>query len=105
MDGCGQILTMVKLKNGSSSVRSFVALTMKVLDQLFTTDPIAFYELCQKARDANHVFWNESTKRKLEHLGLLDGQGHVQNAVRDVVLSATSGEGLDLAFGSPYASE
>jgi hypothetical protein len=73
------------------------AVTMFSVNELFDTEPIAFYELVEIARDPNHKPFGNAGE-KLKKLSLLQENGEMHSAVREIVLAHTSGEGLDLTL-------
>jgi hypothetical protein len=64
--------------------------------------PIAFYELACVCKDRSHQTFGD-TGETLVTRGLLERSGQPHGLVRDVVLSAVSGEGFDMTLGSPLA--
>lgn len=93
---------VVKLKNGSTAPKGLVLATMTTLRYLFAKDPVVSYELVCKARNPVHVFWAD-TAADLRKLGLIGPNGNMHESVRNVVLSATSGDDADLTLGDPLA--
>lgn len=95
---------MVTLKNGTSEVASLVAVTMHSINKL-TDDGfgIAIFELVELSRNPQHVpFGNAGDKLKAFSLASeKDGKWTVHNSIRNVVLSAASGEGMDVQIGDP----
>jgi hypothetical protein len=99
------------LRNGSSEKELLVAVTMFTLKSLLEDknpetaagSAIAFYELVQKCEDPSHEIFASVTKVLLKERALLDASGAVHSSVRNIVLSAKRGEGLELYLGSPYA--
>lgn len=87
----------VILKNGAEEVKALVMVTMMSLRHL---EPIAFYELVQKCKDDTHIFWGD-TEEKLKSLALLECSGRPHDSIRNIVLSALAGEGLDMRLVSP----
>jgi hypothetical protein len=100
-----------KLRNGSSEKELLVVVTMLTLRSLLEDknletaagSAIAFYELVQKCEDPSHEIFADVTKDLLRRSALLDATGNVHGSVRNIVLSAKRGEGLELCLGSPYA--
>ncbi len=103
MNATETALKTVMLKNGSEEFGPLVAVTMMSLRSLCTTDPVSFYELVQKCRDQNHQFWGNSTQ-KLRDLSLIQPSGNVHDSIRNIVLSAVTGEKFDMVLGSPIAT-
>ncbi len=96
-------MELVELKNGQSEGEGLVRVTMMSLMDLTETNPIAFYELVMKCRDYNHRFFG-NTGELLEKTGLVSSNGDVHNSIRNIVLSATDGDGLKMKLGSPLKS-
>lgn len=95
---------MVTLKNGTSEVASLVAVTMQSINKL-TEDGfgVAVFELVTLCRDRNHVpFGNTGDKLKAFSLASEnDGKWTVHDSIRNIVLSAASGEGMNVEVGNP----
>lgn len=94
----------VPLKNGTHEMRALVVVTMASLDRLVTKEPMGLYELVEVCRDLTHKPWG-NTGVALKELALLDPAGRVHESIRNIVLSATTGEGLDMTLGSPVEEE
>lgn len=92
-------MEMVTLKNGKEVPLSIVVTTMMTLKNLIENYPIVFYELVMKCRDPNHEMWGDSEKL-IAKFGLMQN-GRVQSSVKDIVLSAVTGDDLDMAMSSP----
>lgn len=92
----------VRLRNGSKVAAFLVTVTMVSLNRLLETNPIAFYELIMKCTDSNHQLFGKNGD-DLKTLGLVDRDGNVHQAIRNIVLSATVCEGLELKLISPIA--
>ena len=90
------------LKNGTVEARVVVTSTMMNLEALLTENPIAFYELVQVCRNPEHRIFSQVQVKSLEELGLLSS-GKVHNSIKNVVLSAVEGNGLDMTLGNPVA--
>jgi len=95
---------MVKLKNGSEVPKPVVVTTMMSLEALMEKNPIAFYELVEKARNPKHPMFG-NTQDVVAKWALIDLSGVIHSAVRDVILSAVSGDELDMRLGNPVALE
>lgn len=87
----------VPLKNGSTELKVAVVAAMVSIEAL---GPIEQYELVMLARDPKHGPWGDTVKR-LSAMGLVADNGTMHPTIRNVVLSAFSGEGLDIVLGSP----
>lgn len=92
----------VTLKNGAEEALPLVTVTMLSIRSLMQKDPIAFYELVMKCRDRQHQFYG-NTGEVLQSLSLLDNRGCVQGSIRNIVLSAVEGDGLEMSIRSPVA--
>jgi hypothetical protein len=94
-------MEIAKLKNGKEEAGPLVAVVMVTLGRLFDEEPITAFELVTLARDPSHVLW-PGTPEKLAALGLVE-HGRIQNSIRNVILSAVTGEGLDMVLSDPRA--
>lgn len=90
----------VILKNGAEEVLPVVTATMMSLDHLVQEHPIAFYELVMKCRDHKHRFFGNAAEI-LQDLHLVESNGSIHDSIRNVVLSAATGDGFDMSLGSP----
>ncbi|NLH78692.1 MAG: hypothetical protein GX465_16820 [Acidobacteria bacterium] len=97
-------MNILKLKNGSEEAEPLVKVTMMSLNQLMQGLPGAIdaYELVEKCKDPAHEMFGDSEKHLID-AGLMEGPGRIHDSVKNVVLSAASGEGLELHFESPIA--
>lgn len=94
----------VILKNGAEEAEICVKAHMMNLSILLEEHPTAFYGLVMKCRDRNYFWWNDAIIQQLKDLGLLQGLGDtVHDSTKNVVLSAVTGDGLDMVLGSPTA--
>ncbi len=93
-------MDVVTLKNGSEEAKPAVMVAMASLKMLFDRWPMAFYDLVMKCRDSSYSFFGDN-KNILTGLSLLQNDGELHGTIRNIVLSATKGEGLDLTLGSP----
>jgi len=89
----------MKLKNGSEELDGLVGVTMMSIRKLTETHPIAFYELVMLARDPKHKLFG-NTSQILSNLALVTN-GQVHDSIRNIVLSAVEGSGMDMTLGSP----
>jgi len=96
----------VELKNGSTEMRMLVAGTYMTLKAMF--DDIqgvtAFYELVQTCINPEHEIFSDVQKQYLIDKALMKSDGQVHGSIKNIVLSATVGEGVDLSLVSPIAS-
>ena len=74
---------------------------MMSLNMLMETNPIAAYELVQICKNPNHKMFG-NTEEVLVDLSLLSEDG-VHSVIKNVVMSAFEGEGLDMCLTSPLA--
>lgn len=97
----------VQLKNGASEVEPVVVVTYNILRGLLDSgdiaDIIALYELTMICRNPSHQIFADVHLDRLKDLSLLQANGQPHSSIRNVVLSAMSGEGMDLVLGSPAA--
>lgn len=103
---------LTKLKNGTTEVQPFVVITLGVLKQLFDDKPLAFFDLVSKCRDSSYKWFgdNEQICRDLqliqpENPYNPDAGGSIHESIKNIVLSAAEGEGMDMTLVSPYAVE
>lgn len=76
-------------------------------DLLDTGKGMIFYELVQLCRDRNHKLFG-NTGEQLHNWGLIERHGdsfQVHDATRDIVLSASEGDGLEMTLGNPIAGK
>jgi hypothetical protein len=92
-------MKMVRLRNGSEEPEPLVVVTMMSLEKLMQEKPIALYELYQLCLNSGHKLFGNSE----EDLGALSlvMNGQVHNSIRNVVLSAFTGKGLEICLVSP----
>jgi hypothetical protein len=93
----------VTLKNGTLYSRSLVKDVMYKITQLQTSVPngaLLLLELVTKCKNPEHRYF-DGCKWKLAELGFLESDGEVIPSTRDILLSALTGEGLDIGFESP----
>ena len=103
---------MAKLKNGAEEVKGLVADFMKLVTSLHTDNPVTFRELVMLARDSTHQISEgvDGTRGKLLKdmmLIYLDTgkKPHVHGVVRNIILSAVTGDGMDMELGDPIKKE
>ena len=96
-------MNIVRLRNGAQEAEPLVRTTMMILDNLLETKPIVAYELVMKCRDKNHKLFGQSGA-DLQNLSLVDANGGVHDSVRNIILSAAEGDGLNMQFVSPIAA-
>jgi hypothetical protein len=91
----------VWLKNSTQEAEGLVKVVMLQLRKLFEGNPIIFYELVTKCRDSSHEFFGE-TGKELMYMQLVQHDGNsIHSSIRNVVLSAVTGEELEMRLGNP----
>ena len=86
----------ITLKNGAVEAELLVDMVMLTLSDLIRHRPIEFYELVMCCRDNEHVPFG-NTGDKLKEWALYP----ISDSIRNVVLSAVTGDGIDMSLGSP----
>ncbi len=100
----------VILKNGAEEAKPLVVVTMMVLNRLMDEGKaMVVYELVELCKNPEHQPFGR-TGEDLEKLSLASKNQRpatnlydVHGSTRNIVLSAVSGEGLDLCLVSPVA--
>lgn len=93
-------MDMLKLKNGSEEFPALVKVTWMSMMDLLESHPIALVELVSLCRDRDHELFG-NTAVELQGLALVDPGGSVHRSIRNIVLSAVEGEGLEMRLISP----
>lgn len=97
---------MTKLKNGAKEASPLVAVTMTSITHLWESGLPGvltlsdFVQICRNDPKYRKFGRNEDD---LKQLNLLRLDGSVHESIRNIVLSAFSGEGLNLELRSPIA--
>lgn len=91
----------VKIRGGFEHVKVLVTRTVVSVSHLMKEKPIAFYELVMKCRDRDHKLFG-SAGAELRAMSLMSDDGSMHAAIKEIVLAATEGDGLDLKMRSPY---
>jgi len=94
-------MEIVTLKNGATEADVTVFAAMASLDSLMKKNPMALYELTQKCRDENHKVFNEHLELVLKDGCLMEQDGKIHESIKNIVLSAVVGDGLDMILDSP----
>jgi len=110
-------LELMKLKNGSEAYSAVVKAVMLSLRGLMGHDPdfavprmagmLAAHDLVELCRDPGYKVFGPCLET-LSSLMLVEAHGEqvtVQSSIKDIVLSAFTGDGTELALGSPYVEE
>ena len=94
------MIETVVLKNGATEALSLVSITMFSLSNLLKQKPMCFYELVMKCRDKEHKIWGNLAV-DLKELSLIQRDENVHSSIKNIVLSAVEGEGLNMTIGDP----
>lgn len=94
----------VVLKNGAEEVESLVVVMMLSLERLIQTNPIAAYELVEVCKNHTHIPFG-NTGDVLKYSGLMESNGQIHTSVKNVVLSAFEGDGLNMHLTSPVKQD
>jgi len=95
----------VRLKNGSEEVVSLVLATRVILDKMLTDGTMELYELVTCCRDESHIPFGKM-KDTLKESPLVegvreDGSLRIHPSIRNILLSAVTGEGFDMVLRNP----
>jgi len=90
----------VRLRNGAEEAKPLVAVIIMSLERLMNERPLALYDLVMKCRDRAYELFGTNGDY-LKDLNLVDQDGSIHESIRNVVLSATDGEGMDMVLRSP----
>jgi hypothetical protein len=96
----------VKLKNGTEEVAALVKVTMVSVKGLWNSGLpglLMVSDLVQICRCDPSYRKFGTNEEELTKLGLLQSGGQVHDSIRNIVLSAFTGDKLDLVLGSPIA--
>jgi hypothetical protein len=100
-------MEMVKLKNGTEEAKHLVTTVMMSINGLAKQGlpgMLAVYDLAEVCKGKGYRPFGDNMK-KLQGLALLDQSGKPHDSIRNIVLSAVQGEGLDMTIGSPVAKD
>ena len=96
---------MVRLKNGAEEHSGIVGNTLlKLQDLMRKGNEALVYTLVQLCNDPEQELWYISFD-KLKALCLIGADGKVHESIKNVVLSAVVGEGMDLSIGDPIEKD
>jgi len=90
----------LRLKNGAEEAEQLVVVTMMSLRHLMEERPLALYDLVMKCRDRSYQFFGDN-ENILLNLGLVEANGDIHGSIKNIILSAVRGDGLDMVLGSP----
>lgn len=92
----------VTLKNGTTEVEPLVAATMMSLRKLFDEEPIVLFDLVSRCRDDSYEWFGDAEK-ECKDLRLVQSDNTIHRSIKNIILSATEGDGMDMTLVSPYA--
>lgn len=95
-------MKMLKLKNGAEEAQPLVMMVMQMLQRLAEEKPILLIDFAMKCRDASYEICGGEDE--LAALSLIKS-GYIHDSVRNIVLSAVTGEGAEMALGDPIDRE
>ena len=98
------------LNNGTTEVESLVSVVMMSLRKLFDEKPMVLFDLVSKCRDSSYK-WFGDAEQICRDLKLVEPEnpynsesgGTIHQSIKNIVLSAAEGEGMDMTLVSPYA--
>ena len=90
----------IKLRNGAEEAKPLVAVTMMHLETLMNERPLALYDLVMRCRDTNYEFFGTNGDY-LKSLNLVGQDGSIHGSIRNIILSAIDGDGIDMVLRSP----
>lgn len=93
---------MITLRTGAEVPEPVVKTTLISIVDLNGNDPVALFEAYEVAKDQAHVPFGR-TGEVLTGMGLLERDGTMHGATRDVILAAIEGyEDFDVRLVSPF---
>jgi hypothetical protein len=92
---------VITLKDGTQEAKPLVAVTMMSLKRLLKDNTTAFFDLVMKCRDGNYEFFGNNGDT-LRSLGFIDSNGGIHRSMKNIILNATEGEGIDMKLVRPY---
>jgi hypothetical protein len=98
---------IVELKNGATYPAALALIGITRVRSLARSselqDLLALYELTMKCRNPSHKFFGNLGER-LKSLGLVEQDGSIQDYISDIVLSAISGNEMELRYSNPIVA-
>lgn len=94
----------VALKNGTEEAALLVSVLFVSLKALAEKDPMAFYDAVMIARPGGYEPFGTNGE-KLRGLSIINADNSMHDSVRNVILSAVEGDGLDMILGNPRRNE
>jgi hypothetical protein len=98
------MMETVVLRNGAEEAEPLVVVTMSTLRLVMKERPLALYDLVMRCRDNNYKFFG-GTGGYLVGLALINAGHDVHDSIKNIVLSAVEGDGMDMVLRSPVAKE
>ena len=93
---------LLRLRNGAEEAEAAIRTTMMTLHALWQRDPVDIIELAAICTDPEHEPFGDSGEL-LRRLRLLEANGQPHPSVKNIVLSAVAGEGLETHLQNPVA--
>jgi hypothetical protein len=97
-------MELVELKDGSTVPEPTVHTTLMSLRVVRDKHPLALFQAVQIARNAGHVPLG-SLGDVLSGYGLTDADGVMHDDIRHIILSAATGDALNLALTNPVKGQ
>lgn len=88
------------LKQQYQSVAASYARILAKYIQRQDERPLALYDLVMKCRDRSYQFFGDNEKY-LQDLKLVEASGDIHGSIKNIVLSAVRGDGIDMVLSSP----
>jgi len=92
-------LTTYILKNGTEEVQPLVKVTMMTLNRLVGKYPLAAYDLVELCKSTQYKPLGDSNSILEKYCLIINGEVH--DSIKNIVLSAFEGEGINLKLTSP----
>lgn len=97
---------VVKLRNGIEESEALVKVTLMSLHRLADKEDVVaqtmFYDIVMKSRDRAYQI-DPLNEKALQDLTLLQADGNPHNSIKNIVVSAVIGDGLNMKFQNPIA--
>lgn len=90
----------VELTTGKREHAGLVSMVHMALSDAFARDPLMAYDVVMRAREPNYKFFG-SAEERAKRLAILDDNGVMHGSVRNIILAAVTGDGLDMQLHSP----
>ena len=95
----------VKLHNGAEEASVLVSVVMMSLNSLWDEGlpgVLAVYDLHQLCQNRNYQAMHIA---RLKELNLVSNDGSIHDSIRNIVMSAIQGEGMEMTLSSPIAAK